>query len=136
MAEIGGSTTQSGIYFQNAVAARYMGRMLHPRSRPPGEQVVEVRVEAPEQVDDVVVTFADERRLYLQVKENIVVGDEAWKKLWADFDKQAQRFNSRDQLVLFLGTSHEKFSQLNEACKRAQGAQNPVEWADPGWAHW
>jgi hypothetical protein len=62
MPEPGGSTTQSGIYFQNAIAGRYLGRMLYPGSRAASQQVVEVRVEAPDYVDDVVLTFADGHR--------------------------------------------------------------------------
>ena len=47
MSEPGGSTTQSGIWYQNSVSALYLGRMCDAAVRPDSEQVVEVRVEAP-----------------------------------------------------------------------------------------
>ena len=59
MAERGGPTTQAGIRYQDQVAALYLGRMLDPRERPRRDQPVEVRIEAPQSVDDFVVRFAD-----------------------------------------------------------------------------
>lgn len=51
MAEAGGATTQSGIYYQNSIAALYLGRLLDS-SRTSVETIESVRVEAPEEVDD------------------------------------------------------------------------------------
>ena len=59
MAEAGGPTTQSGILYQNSIAALYLGRMIDPISRPARDRVAEVRVEAPTHVDDIVVIFED-----------------------------------------------------------------------------
>lgn len=66
----------------------FLGRLCDSSERPPGETVVHVRVEAPQHVDDTVVTFADNHRTYIQAKENIRDTDEAWDKLWKDFENQ------------------------------------------------
>jgi hypothetical protein len=71
MTEAGGSTTQSGILYQNSVAVLYLGRLLDVSNRPDIERVEQVRVEAPTDVDDTVVTFADRHRTYIQSKEHL-----------------------------------------------------------------
>lgn len=58
MPEAGGPTTQSGILYQNAIAVLYLGRLCDAVPRPDYQRVIHVRVEAPEDVDDTVVTFA------------------------------------------------------------------------------
>ncbi len=59
MTERGGPTTQSGILYQNSVAALYLGRLCDATWRLDDQFVVHVRVEAPSDVDDIIVTFAD-----------------------------------------------------------------------------
>jgi hypothetical protein len=132
MPESGGSTTQAGIYYQNAVATRYLGRMLDPLQHSPTESIVEVRVEAPEEVDDIVVAFASGRREFIQVKNKIQVSGDDWKRLWVAFANQLNSpgFKYYDKLILFLGTSDTKFELLEEACERAIGASNADEWWD------
>lgn len=88
MAERGGPTTQAGIQYQNSVSALYLGRMCDAAPRSDRRRIVEVRVEAPTEVDDTVVRFADEHRTYIQVKLDVHRGDKAWRKLWKDFDAQ------------------------------------------------
>lgn len=68
MPEAGGTTTQSGIYYQNSIAALYLGRLIDPRTRTASERVIEVRVEAPEQVDDIVIRHSDGSCTYIQAK--------------------------------------------------------------------
>ncbi|MCP3476516.1 hypothetical protein NLM33_40615 [Bradyrhizobium sp. CCGUVB1N3] len=62
MAEPGGPTTQDGIFYQNTVAARFLADLLDLGRLPPRERVIEVRVEAPADVDDIVVRYADNHR--------------------------------------------------------------------------
>ena len=132
MTEPGGPTTQSGIVFQNSIAALYLGRMLDARQADK-DRPVQVRIEAPENVDDIVVKYPDGSRLFIQAKEKIAEGSDPWKKLWKDFE--AQRWNSdfgeSDRLVLALGDYHEEFySLVSELCDRAKGSLTPMEWYD------
>ena len=78
MAESGGATTQDGIFYQNTVAARHLADLLELGPLPPRERVVEVRVEAPSDVDDVVVRFADGHRDWIQAKLRIQTSGDAW----------------------------------------------------------
>jgi hypothetical protein len=74
--------------------------------RPACERVVEVRIEAPEYVDDTVVRYADRHREWIQAKEALNYGGEPWKKLWKDYSAQRwdPSFGSEDRRVLVLGT--------------------------------
>ena len=56
MPERGGPAAQSGIHYQNSVAALYLGRLCDDTSRRDFERIISVRVEAPSEVDDIVVT--------------------------------------------------------------------------------
>jgi hypothetical protein len=131
MSERGGTTTQSGILYQNSVAALYVGRLCDSTSRPDTEAVVKVRVEAPEHVDDIVVTFADSHKAYLQCKERVRSRSEAWSKLWRDFSAQFQEPNFRrgkDRLLLHIGESRDDHHDLQEACERASHSESSSEW--------
>ena len=131
MAEHGGTSTQSGIFYQNSVAALFLGRLCDPTERLASEVVVNVRVEAPQHVDDIVVTFADSHKTYIQAKENIRVGDEAWEKLWSDFENQFLSVDfarGRDRLLFHTGEIRSEFLVLREMCKRAAGLENHSEW--------
>lgn len=62
----------AGILYQNFVAANYIAPLIDLAAYPEAERVFEVRVEAPEHVDDIddiVVTYADSRTVYIQPKE-------------------------------------------------------------------
>jgi len=132
MAEAGGPTTQSGILYQNSIAALYLGRMIDPVSRPARERVAEVRVEAPTHVDDIVVIFADGHTAYIQAKENIEPRGDVWVRLWKSLQAQ---FNSpefkrgKDRLVLHLGVVQRWVRSLME---RASGLK-PVKRI-PSWS--
>jgi hypothetical protein len=131
MSETGGTATQSGILYQNSIAALYLGRMCDAAQRSDRERVSEVRVEAPGDVDDTVVTFADEHRGYIQAKESVRVSHKAWRKLWHDFDAQFRRPDfrrGRDRLILYAGDAREEHRDLKELCLRAGGAQSHGEW--------
>lgn len=132
MPERGGPTTQSGILYQNSVAALYLGRLCDVTQRSDRDRVVRVRVEAPTAVDDTVVTFADGGVTYIQAKENIRDGGEAWAGLWADFEKQFNRSDfkrGRDRLLLHTGEPHDEHHALREICERAINSVNAAEWA-------
>jgi hypothetical protein len=130
MPERGGPTTQSGIYYQNSIAALFLGRLCDMQMRPTRERVIGVRVEAPAHVDDIVVTYADRHRGWIQAKESIEQTGEVWKKLWRDFEAQrwCHKFGPDDYLVLVIGTYHNKHQDLRELCARAGGALDYQEW--------
>ncbi len=132
MLESGGPTTQAGIFYQNSIAALYIGRMCDMGRRPSHERVIEVRVEAPTYVDDIVVTYADQHRKWVQVKEDLRFwdSDKAWKKLWKDFEEQrwSANFGLEDRLVLVLGTNRDNYHVLRELCERAHGSLDFSEW--------
>ncbi len=131
MAEKGGPTAQSGILYQNSIAALYAGRLLDPRFQAAAERVIELRVEAPEDVDDVVVRHADHGRTFIQAKEALTVGSEPWSKLWRAFAAQAAKVaGQRFRLVLAVGTSSQDMLDLRQVCERAQGKRDDGEWRD------
>lgn len=131
MPEAGGTTTQSGIHYQNSIAALYLGRLIDPQSRIASENVIEVRVEAPEHVDDVVIKHSDGSSTYIQAKEALSINSKEWSKLWGHF--AAQKEESADEkfkLVLAIGTISNDLSSLYEVCNRAKGKKNHEEWID------
>lgn len=130
MPERGGTTTQSGIYYQNSIAALFLGRLCDMQMRPTRERVIEVRVEAPAHVDDIIVTYADRHRGWIQAKESIEQTGDVWKTLWRDFEAQrwCHKFGPDDRLVLVIGTYHNKHQDLRKLCARAGGALDYQEW--------
>ncbi|MEM7532010.1 MAG: ATP-binding protein [Chloroflexota bacterium] len=129
MAESGGPTTQSGIYYQNAITTLYLGRLLDLTQRPADETVITVRPEAPSEVDDTVVTFEDNHKIFIQAKERITrTSSMEWRKLWKDFYRQFQNkeFNPKqDRLQLYLG--HERFD-LKGLCDRTKPNISIQDW--------
>lgn len=131
MSEPGGSTTQSGIWYQNSVAALYLGRLCDAVVRPDSMEVVEVRVEAPTSVDDVVLTFADGHQTYMEAKERIAIGSRPWLKMWKDLDRQFREGDfrpGRDRLSLCLGESRNEHYVLKGLCERAYRSQSHDGW--------
>lgn len=131
MPERGGPTTQSGIYYQNAVAALYLGRLYDSLPRTKGERVIHVRVEAPTAVDDTVVTYDDEHNAYIQAKEAIRTGEDAWNKLWRDFAAQFLQTGFQrgsDRLILHIGRHRNDHDDLDELCERARESNHYSEW--------
>ncbi len=113
------------------MAALHLGRMCDAAARPDPEQVVEVRVEAPTSVDDVVLTFADGHRTYMEAKERISVGSGPWVKMWRDLDKQfrGEDFRrGRDRLSIWFGESRHEHHALKSLCERAANSQGHGEW--------
>jgi hypothetical protein len=101
------------------------------RGRRQSEHVVEVRVEAPADVDDIVVKYADGHRDWIQVKENLRRRGEPWKQMWSDFEAQrwSDQFKEHDRLVLVAGAiDSSTYEDLGELCSRADGAPHSDEW--------
>lgn len=123
MAQAGGSTTQSGILFQNSVAALYLGRLCDSGRRGPRDRVFQVDVETVDAVDDIVVTFVDYHRAFIQAKEALRQGSKEWDRLWNAFDTQfhSDAFTrGRDHLVLHLGKYTRFAEPLAEVCDKAR----------------
>jgi hypothetical protein len=94
-------------------------------------QVIEVRCEATAAVDDIVLTFADGHKEYLQAKERVAISGEPWKKLWRDFAVQFlhQEFRSNhDRLLLYVGERRDEFRSLHGMAERAQGSTDWDDW--------
>jgi tetratricopeptide (TPR) repeat protein len=129
MSEAGGAATQSGISFQNSVAAWYLGQLCDPREVTASQCVTEVRVEAPAHVDDIVVTFGDGHRKWIHVKERIEPKGHPWRKLWRDFERQRWATDFQVNDVLELVTHQARSCEdLCEISLRASGAQDADEW--------
>lgn len=129
MSESGGPTTQSGILYQNTWATLYLGRLIDPRPRRVAETVTAVRVEAPEDVDDIVISFADGSRTFIQAKESIGTTGPVWIDLWQDIADQFKTAKTDcDRFVLAIGTWTNDIGALREICQRAHGKSTTGEW--------
>jgi hypothetical protein len=127
--ETGGPTTQSGILYQNSIAALYLGRLLDLRPVPAGKRVSAVRLEAPEQIDDIVIGYSNGSRLLIQAKESVSASGAPWKKFWSNLHAQLTIPETRqDEYRLVLGTFSDDLESLREACDRSQGKEDATEW--------
>ncbi|WP_269514043.1 NACHT domain-containing protein [Brevundimonas subvibrioides] len=129
MTEAAGPSNQDGVFYQNTVAASHLADLLNLHRASPRESVIEVRVEALEHVDDIVVTYADRHREFIQAKSNLRASGDAWTSLWTDFAKQASDpgFRSDDRLVLALGRRGKLGEALQAMSERAT-ATTEAEW--------
>lgn len=130
--EAAGPANQSGVHYQNGIAARYLGRLCDRRRRPASHQVTEVRVEAVGAVDDVVVTYADDHRDWIHAKEHLDPSGGPFKQVWKDFDARLQSgdFGASDRLILVTDDQHAIFRHLEELAGRAKGARSADELLD------
>lgn len=102
------------------MAALFLGRLCDCIPRPDEDAVVGVRVEAPTQVDDIVVTYRDGHRSFIQAKESIRDNEAAWKRLWKAFEPQfwgGDFQRDRDWLVLHTGEGYEEHRALRDRLK-------------------
>lgn len=129
MTEAGGPSTQAGIYYQNTIAALFMGRMIDTRARSVRDRVVSVRVEAPAHVDDIVVRHADGTTRYVQAKLALRQSDTAWEGLWRALSRQLETMGDADRLSIVLGDPGQLGANLRECARRTDGA-NATEWRD------
>lgn len=130
LTEAGGPVTQAGIRYQDQVAALYLGRMIDPRERPRRDQPVAVRIEAPQDVDDFVVRFADGARRFFQVKLSLNANGPAWEALWPSFRRQLDTdFAFEDRLELVLGEPSQLAHNLTAITQRHEGSDFS-EWQE------
>ncbi|MBR1225228.1 hypothetical protein JQ600_09890 [Bradyrhizobium sp. AUGA SZCCT0176] len=129
MAEPAGPSTQEGIFYQNSVAAQYLAELLSLQRMPPAERVVEVRVEAPAHVDDIVVRYADGHRDWIQAKSNLRQSGEPWDGLWKSFAAQAadRTFGPDDRLVIAMGRRTALSDRMQALIDRASTSDNASE---------
>lgn len=132
MAEPGGPTTQDGIFYQNTVAARFLADLLDLGRLPPRERVIEVRVEAPADVDDIVARYADGHRDWIQAKTRVHPSGDTWNSLWTDLTTQIARpdFSGEDRIVIVFGEADETAIALRDLSERAATAPDAAEWAE------
>ena len=130
MTEAGGPTTQAGIFYQNSVAAVALADLLELGPQPPRERVVEVRVEAPEAIDDIVVRYADDHRLFQNVKLKVEPGSDAWQRMWKNLESQnsASDFRADDRLAVVLGEATTTTDDLVALSERARSSLDEAEW--------
>jgi len=133
MPERGGSTTQSGIQYQNAATALYFGRLCDAQGHTANERATSVWLEATEPVDDLVVEFADGHTAYFQAKENIASSGEEWKMLWAHCKAQYEKDSfrkDRDEIVLLIGSRLQRHADLRLLCDRASATETYEAWME------
>ena len=133
----GGSTAQSGFHFQNSIAAFYLGKMVGIPDPRDNYCVTRVTNEASSEqifVDDLLVEYKDRHCCFIQVKENIDWGGEAWKAFWRYAVCQiANHTKKDDRIMLYLGKDDDirknvDFYQFQELCKRAAEKESQSQW--------
>lgn len=128
MPERGGTTTQAGIVYQNSVAALAMLDLLDMAPTPVGQRVTDIRVEAPEQVDDIVIRYADGTATYQNVKLELDRRSKPWKKLWAHlYAQRNESFGEHDELQVVVAERNQLFEDCAEMTERSL-AENVDEW--------
>jgi len=131
MTELGGASTQAGIHYQNSVAALFLADLLELDPAPPRERVISVRVEAPTDVDDIVIEHADGHRNYVSAKLSLRVGDEPWITLWRRVTAQVTTFGnlSEDRVTLMFAEASATVRDLKQLCERAATSVDAMELA-------
>lgn len=130
MPEPGGPTTQAGIAYQNSVAALAMLDLLDAAPSPANQRVTDVRVEAPEQVDDIVIRYADGTKTHQNVKLKLDRRGEPWKGLWAQLHAQRNAaFGEHDELQVVVSEQNQLFEDCAALADRSH-AENVQEWVD------
>lgn len=110
------------------MAVLFLGEMLDGGERPDAERVVRARVEAPTEVDDIVLAFADGHRAFVSVKKSIDPGSKPWGDLWRSFAQQWSGDFTRGHDVLELAVG-ESLGVLHDTCgDRIANAQSRAEW--------
>lgn len=127
MPELGGTATQAGIHYQNSVAALAMLDLLDMAPTPASQRVTDVRVEAPEQVDDIVIRHADATATYQNVKLQLA-RNKAWKKLWEQLQRQRSgAFGEHDEIQVVVADRNQLFENCAAMADRSH-SENIDEW--------
>lgn len=129
MPEAGGPATQAGIFYQNSVAALALADLLNFDQQSARERTIEVRLEAPEYVDDIVLLFADGHRAFKNVKLSIQVGNSAWAGIWHSLGAQysSTNFYSNDELVIVVEERSAASKAVAALCERAASSIDEKE---------
>lgn len=128
MTESGGSATQAGIFYQNSIAALALADLLDLNQLSSRERLFEVRVEAPEYVDDIVLRFADGHQDFQSVKLNLRLQTDAWTGLWQSLHAQLQSgFGPVDQLTILVAERNAASDAVAQLCERASSAVDQAE---------
>ena len=125
--EAGGPATQSGIFYQNSVAALALADLLDLDPRVARERAVEVRVEAPQDVDDITVHFADGHSDSQSVKLAIRGKGREWSVMWGRLAAHAATLDSDDQLSLVVGEKTRESEDVAGLCERAASSVDATE---------
>ncbi len=130
MTESGGSATQAGIFYQNSVAALALADLLDLGQLSARERLLEVRVEAPGHVDDIVLRFADGHQDFQSVKLSLRFQSDAWTALWQSLHTQLQSgFGPVDQLTIVVAERNATSYAVAQLCERAATAVDLAELA-------
>lgn len=127
MTESGGAATQAGIFYQNTIAALALADLLDLGQLSARERLIEVRVEATEHVDDIVLRFADGHQDFQSVKLSLRLQNRVWNALWLSLHAQLQcGFGPIDQLTIVVAERNAASDAVAQLCERAATA---VDWA-------
>ena len=129
MPEAGGEAAQAGIFYQNSVAALALANLLDLDPRIARERVVDVRLEAPEDVDDIVIRFADGHHNFQSVKLSIGVGNSSWLRMWRSLSAQygSSAFEPNDDLTIVVEKQSAGSRAVAELCERAAASVDELE---------
>jgi len=121
MPEAGGTAAQAGFFYQNSVAALALADLLDLDQRIVRERVVEVRLEAPEEVDDIVIRYADEHREFQSVKLSIRMASSTWPGIWRSLGAQhsSKTFGGNDQFTVVVQERSRDSEAVTALCERA-----------------
>lgn len=122
----GGSSTQSGILYQNSVATEFIVSMLLSE-----DDIEFVQVEAQEPIGDIILFRKDGPNSYLQVKEHSPSGEWTSSKLqkeefWVSSKNQLKNDKTAQIWLVTASASH----SLRELTDRARQFQNLYEFTE------
>lgn len=128
MTESGGAATQAGIFYQNSIGALALADLLDLDRLSARERLLEVRVEAPEHVDDIVLRFADGHQDFQSVKLKLRLQSDAWIGLWQSLHAQFQSgFGPIDQLTIVVAERNAASDAVAQLCERTATAVDHAE---------
>ena len=127
MPEAGGPATQSGLFYQNSVAALALADLLDLDPKVARERAVEVRVEAPQDVDDITIRFADGHTDSQSVKLAIRRKGREWSVMWSRLAAYAATHGPDNQLTLVVGEKSRLSEDVAGLCERAASSLDATE---------
>lgn len=132
MPEKGGPTTWSGIYFQDQIVVSHLVTMIWEHCINHEDPVINVRVEAPVSVDDILVTKQSGARLFQSVKEGVAYSagpNTPWGRMWTTIYEQWRKdFDiDRDIIEIVFPIQDALRKSLDELTRRASTYRNLSE---------